>query len=136
MSLFKRPGLQWFAFWWVLGWSWVGLVWYLSLTSSPLDIDMGTSFNDKIGHITAYTWLMFWFGNLYTRRRTRTGYAIIFILMGILLEVLQGSLIANREFSYGDMLANTLGVVIGYLLVLSESGHILKRVEAIILKTP
>ena len=129
MSLFKRAGFQWFGIWWMIGWAWVALVWYLSLTSDPVEIDLGTTFNDKIGHAMAYAWLMFWFGNLYDCRHARNSFAVIFILMGILLEVMQGGLTDVRQFSYGDMLANTLGVGIGYLVVLGVFGRVLQKFE-------
>lgn len=134
MSLFKRSGLQWFAIWWTIGWAWVALVWYLSLTSNPVDIDLGTTFNDKIGHTIAYAWLMFWFGNLYVSGFARNSYAVIFILMGVLLEVLQGGMGGIRQFSYADMLANTAGVAFAYLLVLSTPGYVLKKVETLFIK--
>ena len=134
MSLFNRAGFKWYGIWWVLGWCWVALVWYLSLTSKPLDIDLGTSFNDKIGHAIAYAWLMLWFGNLYSCRHARISYALIFIAMGVLLELLQGSITNTRQFSYGDMLANGLGVIGGYLLLLGFAAHLLRKVEQLFIK--
>ena len=116
----------------MIGWAWVALVWFLSLTSDPLEIDLGTTFNDKIGHVMAYAWLMFWFGNLYACRQARNTYAVIFILMGILLEFLQGGLTDVRQFSYGDMLADGIGVAIGYLLVLGVFGRVLQKLEHMI----
>lgn len=123
MSLFKRADFKYYGVWWVIGWVWVALVWYLSLASDPIDIDLGTTFNDKIGHATAYAWLMFWFGNLYVHRHARIRYAVVFILMGILLEILQGSMTVTRQYSYGDMLANATGVGIGFLLVFGVLGR-------------
>jgi VanZ family protein len=131
MSLFKRAGLRWYGVWWLTGWAWVILVWYLSLTSHPIDIDLGTTFNDKIGHATAYAWLMVWFGNLYQCRHGRISYGIIFVAMGILLEVLQGSLTSVRQFSYGDMLANSVGVLIGYMLLYTFPARMLGKLESV-----
>ena len=135
MSLFKRAGFQWFGIWWLIGWAWVALVWYLSLTSHPVDINFGTSFNDKIGHAMAYAWLMFWFGNLYACRHARNTYAVIFILMGVLLEFLQGGMTEVRQFSYGDMLADAIGVGIGYLLVLGIAGYTLQKIETVLINS-
>jgi VanZ family protein len=129
MSLFERAGFKWFGLWWLIGWVWVALVWYLSLTSNPVELDLGTTFNDKIGHALAYAGLMFWFGNLYQCRHARTVYAVIFILMGVLLEIIQGSMTDVRQFSYGDMLANAIGVGLGYLLVLGFWGRVLQKFE-------
>ena len=129
MSLLRQTGLKYFALWWLIGWGWVALVWYLSLTSHPIDIDFGTSFNDKIGHVMAYAWLMFWFGNLYATRSTRLTYAVIFIGMGILLEFLQGGFTSVRHYSYADMLADAVGVGIGLILVFGSLGRALRKVE-------
>ena len=134
MFSFSHPGLKWFLLWYVIGWCWVALVWYLSLTASPVDIDLGTTFNDKIGHATAYAWLMFWFGNLYECRHGRVSVAVIFIIMGMLLEVLQGTMSSVREFSYADMVANAIGVGIGYTLVLGVAGRVLQKVETLFIK--
>ena len=132
MSFFSKAHLKWFGVWWLIGWAWVALVWYLSLTSRPLDIDLGTEFNDKIGHFIAYTWLMFWFANLYHCRHGRLSYAAIFIAMGILLEGIQSLSIA-RQLEIYDMLANTLGVITGYLLSLGKSATLLMWFENLLI---
>ena len=88
------------------------IVW-LSLTPSPptLDIEEG----DKLGHFLAYGSLMLWFCLLYARRASRIGYALLWIGMGIGLEFAQGQL-GYRSYELFDMVANTLGVVIGWAL--------------------
>ena len=128
MSFFDKYDLKWFFAWWLLGWAWVGFVWYLSLTSSPPDIDFGLHFSDKIGHFIAYAWLMFWFGNLYPSLAIRLVYATIFVLMGVGLEFLQG-MSQIRQFEYYDMLANTTGVLIGFVLVLTPLAKLLIWIE-------
>ena len=128
MSFFDKYDLNWFKTWWWLGWGWVSLVWYLSLTAMPPEIDLGLTVNDKIGHFIAYGWLMFWFGNLYRGLSVRLLYAGLFILMGVCLEVLQG-MGEVRQFEYYDMLANTMGVIIGFVLVLTPFSKLLARLE-------
>ncbi len=118
MSFFDKFELKWFITWWLMGWAWVSLIWYLSLTATPLEVDLGLAFSDKVGHFIAYGWLMFWFGNLYRGLRVRLFYAGLFILMGIGLEVLQG-MGQVRQFEYYDMFANSIGVIIGFVLVLT-----------------
>ena len=71
--------------------------------------------------MVAYGVLMAWFCQLY---RKRILYAAGFILMGVVLEVIQGQL-GYRSYEVLDMVANTLGVLLGWgvaLLVLVIAG--------------
>jgi len=128
MSFFERQDLKWFSVWWVLGYGWISLVWYLSLMSIPPEMYPDYAFNDKIGHFLAYAWLMFWFGNLYRSLPARLIFAGLFILMGISLEILQG-MGQVRQFEYYDMLANTIGVLIGMVMILMPLANVLVWVE-------
>lgn len=99
----------------VIGWLLVLLVCYFSLTPSPPKIDVQINHLDKIEHMFSYFILMFWFAQLYQQNKTRIYYAMFFVLLGITIEILQG-LGGVRIFEYADMLANTTGVVIGFLI--------------------
>ena len=87
------------------------IVW-LSLTPSPPPLDFKAG--DKLGHLAAYGVLMFWFCVLFARPRTRLLYGAAFIAMGVGLEVVQGML-GFRTYDVLDMLANSAGVVLGWL---------------------
>ena len=91
-----------------IGWGWAATIVWLSLTSSPPQVDV--PYSDKIGHLASYAVLMFWFSQLY---RTRIFYAAGFILMGVALEFVQGQL-GYRSYEVADMLANALGVLAGW----------------------
>ncbi len=103
----SRPRL-----WRFLGWFLVLVVVYLSLTPRPppSNIELG----DKIGHLAAYAGLMGWWLQIH-RRPERL--ALLFVLMGLVLEVLQ-SLSGFRNGDVFDMAANTLGVGLGWLTAL------------------
>lgn len=103
----SRPRL-----WRFLGWSLVLVVVYLSLTPRPppTNIELG----DKIGHLAAYAGLMGWWLQIH-RRPERL--ALLFVLMGLALEILQ-SLSGFRNGDVFDMAANTLGVGLGWLTAL------------------
>jgi VanZ family protein len=58
---------------------------------------------------------MLWFCLLYASRASRIAYACLWIGMGIALEFAQGHL-GYRSYEPFDMLANTLGVLIGWAL--------------------
>ena len=105
-------------------WHFVGIVLltsiiYLSLTPKP-PITLSFSMGDKLGHLLAYGILMGWYTQLYRGRMQLMLLAIAFALMGVLMEILQ-SVGGHRFFEYGDMLANTLGVAIGWWI----SGYLL-----------
>ena len=96
--------------WLAIGWGLVALVTFLSLT--PDGPDTGIQFGDKYGHILAYFSLTAWFGQLYPGRPAIL--VIAFLAMGGGLELAQG-LTDYREASLLDMLANALGVALGWL---------------------
>ena len=131
MSSFEIKELRWFNFWRIAGWFWVIFICYLSLTPKPPLPDMGFEYQDKVGHLFAYAWLMGWFGNLYHCRHARIVFAVIFVLMGVGLEFLQG-MGQDRLFEYADMLANTAGVMLGYLLTLGPVRLLLHKTEQLL----
>ena len=98
------------------GWAIAAAIVWLSLTPSPPQIDIEQG--DKLGHFAAYGSLMFWFCLLYTRRKVRIAYALLWIAMGVGLEFVQGQL-GYRTYEVHDMVANALGVLIGWAVALS-----------------
>ena len=99
-----------------IGWCLVAAIVYLSLTPKPPDVGTG----DKLSHFAAYGTLMFWFALLYRPTRTRALYAAGFVAMGVAIEFLQG--FTGRHFEVADMLANTVGVVLGWAVALMWFG--------------
>lgn len=89
---------------------------------------MNFTMGDKVGHALAYAVLTGWFGQLYRGRWPLVLFALGFILMGVAMEYLQmwGG---DRDFEYADMLADTVGVVIGGLLTVSMFSGTLNWVE-------
>src|SRR3989475_5218762 len=95
-----------------IGWGWAAAIVWLSLTPAPPKLDF--EHGDKLGHFLAYGVLMFWFCLLYLKTRVRILYAAGFIAMGIGLEFIQGWLV-YRTYDPLDMLANTIGVALGWM---------------------
>jgi hypothetical protein len=115
--------LRFSKFWLSLGWSLVAAIVYLSLTSTPPagpDIPQG----DKAAHLLGYGLLMFYFCQLYAVGQGR--FALGFVLMGTLLEMLQG-LGGVRTADTFDALANTAGVLAGWGLGLTPAGAWLQK---------
>ena len=69
---------------------------------------------DKIQHFLAYGGLMLWFGFWFPSRLRL--WLVLFIAMGILIEFLQG-LTPYRSFSVADMLANSIGALLLYAVL-------------------
>lgn len=113
--------------WLSIGWLLVVLVTFLSLTPEPPTI-LSAAARDKVAHLLAYGALMLWFLQLYPVSR-RPVIAILLVAMGVLIEVLQG-FILTRSSEYADMIANTGGIMVGWMLGrtrLSEMLEILDR---------
>lgn len=114
MASSSNKPLHWYPLWLFLGVVLIVVVIYLSLTAKP-PVIVNFTFGDKVGHFLAYAALMGWFGQIFTGRLPLVFFALVFVLMGVSLEFIQG-LGRYRQFEYTDMLANTVGVVLGMLL--------------------
>jgi VanZ family protein len=104
--------------WLACGWALVAAVVWLSLTPAPPQVDFEQG--DKLGHLLGYGLTMFWFGQLYTGR-ARLFYGLGFVAMGTGLELAQGAL-GYRTYEVFDMLANSLGVFLGWAAALILPG--------------
>jgi VanZ family protein len=111
------------------GWFMVAAIIWLSLMPSPPD--PGIEHADKLEHVLAYAMLMFWFCQLHAGWRTRLAYAIGFVAMGVGLEFVQGAL-AHRTYEAFDMLANGLGVAMGWMVAQASGTRVFARIERLI----
>ncbi len=122
----KRQPLRYFQLWLTIGWLLVTVVLYSSLTSSPIQTP-GIEYGDKIGHFFAYFTLVFWFCQLY-KNRSHILLFMLFVMMGVVVEFIQGQT-GYRTFEVADMLANSLGAVMGWLLVRFYVAEMLLTIE-------
>jgi VanZ family protein len=97
----------------IVGWAMVAAIVALTLLPPPPGLELGEK--DKLAHLLAYGVLMFWFGQVYPRRQTRSLYAVGLVAMGVGLEHIQG-LLGYRTYDVLDMYANSLGVVLGWFM--------------------
>lgn len=118
--------LRWFGLWRGLGWLFVVWVVYESLTPNPIQTP-GIEYGDKIGHFSAYFTMMGWFAQLYHRSRQWL-FLLLFIVLGVVLELVQGQS-GYRAFEYADMVANSLGAGMAWLLAAGPFSALLQRVE-------
>ena len=125
------PDLKFRFFWLTIGYALVATVVFLSLTSAPVVLEMDIPYQDNFFHAIAYFTLMAWFAQIYHDRFQRNMIAVVFVFMGMALEYLQG-FDPNRYFEVADMVANSIGVALGFAVALSSAKNILLRVEKIV----
>jgi VanZ family protein len=114
--------------WLTLGWLLVAVIIFLSLwpkPPQPLEFEQ----SDKLTHIIAYLTVMLWFANIYPQRSSQFQISIGFFVMGVYLEFLQG-MTAYRTFSYSDMLANGLGIILALYLAKTRFATYLLRLDS------
>ncbi len=102
---------------------------YLSLAQLPhsgIDLPSG----DKIGHLLAYGGSMWWFAQVWPRHRRYS--AIALILLGVLMEVAQGTLTEHRRAEVLDAVANATGVLLGWLLATTPAGRLLFHIDRLL----
>lgn len=122
----KRAFLRYHGLWLALGWVWIAVVIFLSLTPHPPEIEMTSG--DKIGHVLAYTFLMLWFCQLYRTRAKKWSIALGLVALGIAIEFAQEQT-GYRQFEIADMGADGIGVAIGLLLGETLLANALRQVE-------
>ncbi len=114
--------------WLVSGWTLVVLAIIASIVPSH-DLPKLGGISDKLEHVVGYAVLSLWFAGIYPRARyPMIGVALL--VMGILIEGLQGAMNVGREAELRDVYANSLGIVCGLVLALAWLGGWAQRVEA------
>ncbi len=114
-------------------WTSLGLVYVIAVVcmslapESPTDVLHFPGF-DKVLHFSVYTFMMLWFGQIYHERPVPFLIASALVMLGILLEVLQG-LGGYRMFDYTDIAANTIGVASGFCIARTRFGGLLHAFE-------
>ena len=107
------------------------LLWVLSLIPQPPTF--GVRNEDKFFHAVAYGGTMWWWGQYWPSLRRRLLLAIVFTLMGIAVEFVQGWT-GWRTFDTHDMVANGIGVLLGWVLVQTPTGSLLSRLDSAVLR--
>jgi glycopeptide antibiotics resistance protein len=112
--------------WYVLGAVLIVAVVVTSLIPELPDTDIKEG--DKLAHLLAYGWLMFWFGMVAATSRARFGWAVALAALGVGLEYAQ-RMTGYRSFDVLDMVANTAGVGVGWLVAVTPAGKLLHWVD-------
>ncbi|WP_156109199.1 VanZ family protein [Polaribacter sp. Hel1_85] len=89
---------------------------YLSLMKMP-KVEGNFSKIDKVYHLFAYfTLTICWLFSFYKKPTLKYLIIIGCIIYGIIIEVLQDTLTTYRTGDFKDILANTLGIVLGLIV--------------------
>jgi VanZ family protein len=90
---------------------------------------LGSSFDDKIYHIVAYTILASLWGFYFKPFKIKYISLLVFfatVLLGFILELLQYLVNSNRSYDTFDLIANTIGAMIGTFIIIKLHIHKLK----------
>ena len=123
-SFFKSPHRR---IWISLGATIIAAIWLLSLIPHPPHI--GFEGEDKVGHVVAYGVMMLWWSQILIRSRNHLIIAAAFVAMGILIEFVQ-RWTGWRTFEVADMIADAIGVALGWCIACTPAGSILVRFES------
>jgi VanZ family protein len=118
---FRHPAL-----WISLGWILIAIIVYLSLAKVTINIPAENG--DKYGHIAAYAAVMFWFMQIYEGTRSRLTVALSLLALGIGLEFVQ-AWTGYRSYERADMVADALGIAIGWVVAPPRTFHLLERID-------
>jgi len=116
-------------FWALGGWGLIVTVIMLSLLPVPspkLSFILIDNI-DKVEHALTYATLTLWFVQI-CPRYTWAGIGLKLLTLGVILEFLQG-MTTYRNFSFWDMGANTLGILIGWSLSIAGLSRTLTYLE-------
>jgi hypothetical protein len=114
--------------WVAIGLGFVALVIYLSVAPDPVRAPTVEGF--KTGHIVAYAWCMLYFAQIWRGLQARLLIALLLFVLGVSLEFVQDALPWHRDFSWGDMIDDAIGVAIGFALSFTPLGNALRVFEA------
>jgi len=116
------------SLWLILGFFYIGLILAGSLLRVP-DIDISISHTDKVVHFLMYFILVGWFVQLYPKPDKRIQILIAAILLGMLIEYLQG-MTNYRSFDFIDEIANSIGALSAFLLARTTFASLLATFDS------
>ena len=107
---------------------WMGVAAIIALSLMPLQLDMAVDNGDKFGHLASYGLVTLWLAQFYSELRQRIWLVVGMVALGIALEYGQRAT-GYRSFEVADMVADALGVAIGWLLAPPRLPNLLSWAE-------
>lgn len=127
MAVKPQQPLRYAQTWQILGWLLVAVIVWLSLTPKPPQPPSILGW-DKSQHLLAYSTLMYWYGMSFAKHWR---WPVFILALGATLEVLQG-LSGFRSFDLYDIAANSLGVLLGLIVLATPASQLLTRVDSVL----
>jgi VanZ family protein len=93
------------------GWTMILIVVMTCLLPAPQIEPVAELLPDKAEHALAFFGLTLWFSGLYPRRHWWK-LALLFVLLGALIEVAQGVFTTTRAMEFNDAVADTVGILL------------------------
>lgn len=78
--------------------------------------------SDKTEHLVAFMMLAFWFGSIVVRRDL-FWLVVALVAFGGLIELAQGAMRLGRQADVRDLVADTIGVLLGLALAMTPLGR-------------
>ena len=88
--------------------------------------------NDKLIHVVLYFMLMAWFAQIIIFRH-HFFLAVVFVFLGFLLEIGQ-QFTSYRSFEWGDVFANSAGVLLGWIAMYTILGKMVFLLDALLVR--
>lgn len=100
----------------------------LASALSPLSSRIPVTLNDKLLHAGGFLFFMLWFGGIYHARRLP--YVVVALsAYGLLIELLQ-SFTPTRQAEFLDLIADVLGVLLGWAVTAAGASVWCARLES------
>ena len=123
------PELRLARLWWALGWA---IVVFITIsTLEPPRYVPNLHLWDKLEHALAFGGMTFWFGGL-TRRSRWPVIAILMLIFGGAIEILQGAMKLGRDEDIMDFVADSVGISVALVLLYAGLGAWTRWVERLI----
>jgi len=112
--------------WAAIGFAMLVVVAFVSLMPAP-----GVGVNDKVSHLLTYCLLAGWFGLLARNLAILVWTIVALIGYGMIIELLQGQT-GYRFAEWEDVVANSMGCLVGATLYFSPLRRLLRSVDAML----
>ena len=114
-------------------WLFAGILLVISVVTGSLlpvdNVEEAMVWNDKVTHALAYTVLTLWFAGIFPKSHYPL-IALAMFALGALIETLQQFMPFGRQGEVADLIANSAGILFGWLLAVAGLGGWARSIES------